>query len=358
MRMNILILVPGQEGGIDRLFQNLNMGDIQHDSEMKYTLFRTHEKRGRLLLSAFLLPFRLLKFLYLLLVGQVDLCHINLSVRGSTLRKILFATICRITRTPYVIHLHGGHYREFFSDLPSPLKAIVRSFFQNAAKVIVLGGVWKEFVVKNIGISDKDVMIVPNAVIGPDVFTDIPNKEMPPHILFLGRVGDGKGVPELMKAFASQRLSSLSWSATLAGDGEVEKYKREIKQLGLDDRVAITGWVGPKEVANLLIRSSILALPSHAENLPLSMLEGMAYGLAPVVTPVGAVEDVINDGENGLLIPVGDADALAGALADLIKNPEKRNKLAHNARHTFEQGYDIKDYGEKLDKVYGAILTL
>src|SRR5690606_20382816 len=108
---------------------------------------------------------------------------------------------------------------------------------------------------------------------------------------------------------------ALQWTATIAGDGEVDTYRRRAEALGLGSRVTFPGWVDGEQVAALLKESNILVLPSRVENLPLSLLEGMGYALCPVVTPVGAVEDVIRNGENGLLVPVGDAGALAAALA-------------------------------------------
>ena len=351
--VRVLILVPGQQGGIDRLFQQARLEQLHDEHSLQASLFHTH---AAVLPSIFLFPFRLLIFLVLCLSGTFDLCHINLASRGSTIRKVIFALLCRLTRTPYVIHLHGAAYREFFAGLPNSLKRVVRSFFRNADKVIVLGSVWRDFVANTIGVHKDKIVVLANAVSGPDNYPDMPDKDIPPHILFIGRLGDRKGTPELITALADKRLASLSWRATLAGDGEVDLYKQKIKTLGLTNKVCLPGWVGPEEVAALLERSSLLVLPSHAENFPLSMLEGMAYGLCPVVTPVGAVKDAIHNEENGILIPAGDANALTNALVDLLENPKKRDKLAQNARRTFEKKYDIKDYGAKLLRIYKTVL--
>ena len=236
------------------------------------------------------------------------------------------------------------------------LKAIVRSFFLNAEQTIVLGKVWKDFVIDEVGVNKKYVVILPNAVTGPEHFPAIEEKKLPPHILFLGRLGVRKGAPEMIEALAASPLKALPWAATLAGDGDIENTRKLVVERGLASKVDVPGWVGPIDVATLLARSSILALPSHAENLPLSMLEGMAYGLCPVVTPVGAIEDVITNGKNGILVPVGDSEALSNALIDLLENPEKCRRLALAARQTFEQGYDIKNYGQQLTQIYKNIL--
>jgi glycosyltransferase involved in cell wall biosynthesis len=349
----VCILVPGLEGGIDRLFEHLNL-DAHRSPEIDLFLFRTH---GKLIKSLFLFGFRLLHFIYLCASGSIDLCHINVASKGSTLRKVIFSLICRMTGTRYLLHLHGGMYREFFGGLPRPLKYLVRSMFRHADRIITLGRVWQTYIVQELGVAPDKVLVLPNGVPGPREPEGLDRqKSVPPRILFLGRLGDMKGVPELVRALASPDLKDLAWDATLAGDGEVEKYRKEIGALGLGDRVAVPGWLGAEDTRSLLSQSSILALPSHIENLPLSVLEGMAYQLCPVVTPVGAVPDVIRDGENGLIVPVNDPAALAHALVDLLQHPEKRREMAAKARRDFEQKYDIHDYLRRLESVYSGIL--
>ena len=82
--------------------------------------------------------------------------------------------------------------------------------------------------------------------------------------------------------------------------------------LGLVSRVAVPGWVGSDGVERLIANSSILVLPSFVENLPMSVIEGMAAGLAVVATPVGAVEEIIEHEKTGLLIPPGDVRRVGG----------------------------------------------
>ncbi len=77
--------------------------------------------------------------------------------------------------------------------------------------------------------------------------------------------------------------------------------KLELRRLGIEDRVVLPGWVGPSEVAELIAASDVLVLPSFDENLPMSVIEGMAAGLAIIATPVGAVKDIIIDGRTGIL---------------------------------------------------------
>jgi glycosyltransferase involved in cell wall biosynthesis len=158
-------------------------------------------------------------------------------------------------------------------------------------------------------------------------------------------------VPHLVKAL--ERMKGVpGWRATLAGDGGVDALKSEIVALGLADRVTVPGWLGPEDTAALLATGDILTLPSHAENLPMSIIEAMASGLAVVATPVGAVEDIVKDGKTGLLVPPGDDSALADALTRLVQDGELRHRLAAAAQAFQRQHLDIGPYADRICAVW------
>lgn len=302
-------------------------------------------------------PIRIVKFLRLCVLRRIDVCHINLSTGASTFRKITFASICRIFGISYIIHLHGGKYQEFFAHASAPYRRVIMSFFQHAARVIVLGDKWKRFVISRIGVAEPKVIILPNAVTGPVDFAAMKKVE-PIQILFLGRLFEPKGINELIDALSDPRLKRLSWTAVLAGDGEVARYRKKIQDLGLSERIAVPGWVDSACVEDFLTRSTIFALPSYTENLPLGMLEAMAFALCPVVTPVGSIEDVIENGRNGIVVPVRDAGALSDALTALITDQSLRKRIAGNARADFLRAYDIDNYQSRLEKIYREALAV
>ena len=89
----------------------------------------------------------------------------------------------------------------------------------------------------------------------------------------------------------------------------------------------------------------------------MSVLEGMAYGLCVVATPVGAVPEVIRDGDNGVLTPVGDAESLAANLVRVLGDACLRARLGDAARASYEQKYDIRTYPPRLEKIYSDVLA-
>jgi len=370
MTKNIVILVPNWSGGIDRLFENIDQHDRPNKPGFFITKFNTHGRSLRGLsrlpfgvvyyssavFYTLLLPFRLLKFIFLCLFRKVDICHVNLSTGASTFRKYLFSRVCRLFNVRFVIHLHGGDYRRFFADLPGPLQRMARSLYCDADRVIVLGQLWKDYVADVMGVAPEKISVLPNAVAGPDSIS-WGEKDTPPRILFLGRLIETKGIAELVDALSDDEVTTLPWTATLAGDGEVASCRARIDTLGLTDRVHLPGWLSSEAVADELRKSSIFVLPSHYENLPLSMLEAMAYGLCPIVTPVGSVEDVIADGLNGIVVPAKDSASLADALLSVLRDDEKRSRMGKMARANFLAHYDYKEYRGKLERIYRSVLS-
>jgi glycosyltransferase involved in cell wall biosynthesis len=322
-------------------------------ADWQLTLFSTH---GPMAWSIVRFPFRLVRFAFLCATRRVDLCHINLASRGSTFRKACYAALCRLFRTPYVLHLHGGGYREFFARRGPAGKAIIRSLFLRARRVIVLGSLWRDFVRDEIGVPQARIVILANAVEGPEKVIEA-ERGSPPSILFLGLLNREKGIDVLLEALAGPALGACEWRAVLAGNGDVEKFAARVASLGLSERVSLPGWCAQDRVRLLLRQSSILVLPSFVENLPLSLLEAMAYGLCPVVTPAGAIPDIVQDGQNGLIVPAGDAGALGRALVRVLKDSSLRASLGRNARATFESGYDIEGHAQRLRELYRAALT-
>ena len=101
-----------------------------------------------------------------------------------------------------------------------------------------------------------------------------------------------------------------------------------------------------------LQQTDILTLPSFVESLPMAVIEAFAYGVAVVATPVGAVPEVVTHERNGLLVPVGDAAALADALNRLIEDGALRRRLGDAARRDHAERYEINTYTRRLALVW------
>jgi glycosyltransferase involved in cell wall biosynthesis len=179
-----------------------------------------------------------------------------------------------------------------------------------------------------------------------------PALEQPGRILFLGRPEPAKGIDELLDAVA--RLAPRFPYLTLAigGEGDLERVRLRAEELGIAERVELLGWVGPERRDAELARASVFCLPSHAEGLPMSMLEAMAAARAVVVSRVGGIPETIEDQDNGLLVPPRDVTALAAALGQALGDGALRARLARRARATIEQRYSLDVVGAQLASLY------
>src|SRR5262249_21780432 len=152
--------------------------------------------------------------------------------------------VCRLARVPVVLHLHASSYPEFYARLPRPARRVVRWAFRVPAAVVVLAESWREYACRVLQVPPERVRVLPNAVPGPDRLGIRRRASGEPlEVLFLGRLGARKGVPELLAALADPRLRSAPWRATLAGDGDGDRFRRQAVQLGVGERVSFPGWI-------------------------------------------------------------------------------------------------------------------
>ena len=328
--------------------------ETQPQSLWDFEFFVTHDPS--LLRSMLAFPRRLRRFAARCASGEVQLCHINVASRGSTFRKACYAAICRKHGIPYVLHLHGGGYPEFLAHGNRLTRATINRLFLSAARVLVLGATWLAFVRDRVGVPPERIAILPNAVPACAESQEA-ERAHPPLIVFAGLMHRSKGLDTLLEALGQPDVRSLSWRATLVGGGDLAGYRTRIAQLGLGDRIQAPGWTPPEQVRSLFARATIFALPSLIENLPLALLEAMSYGLCPVVTPVGAIPEVVCHGVSGLIVPAGDSRALADALRTLLGDPLLMSRLGQAARDRFRESYDIADYVTRLTDQYGLVMA-
>jgi glycosyltransferase involved in cell wall biosynthesis len=117
----------------------------------------------------------------------------------------------------------------------------------------------------------------------------------------------------------------------IVGDGELRgRLEQEAKQLGVGHQVQFLGWRGDLET--IYAATSVFVLTSRNEGTPVALIEAMAAGVASVATDVGGVRDVIARPQVGLLVPPGNADAVASAVIELVEDPVRRQEMGRHAR--------------------------
>ncbi|HET7717797.1 MAG TPA: glycosyltransferase family 4 protein [Bauldia sp.] len=333
-------------GGIDRLM-DMVIGEIENRRDLGVEVTRITTRGDRnIALSPFYLALAMAHLSVARFRRRVDILHINLSNHGSTYRKLALAAWARALGVPYVLHLHSGRYEQFLDTSPASLVASIRTMFVRSAYVIVLGDYWARAVASRFPEVESKLVVLPNACPGGERLRRV-DEAGPVQILFLGKLVKAKGISELIGALGKLRERS-DWVATIAGDGDIETWRRQADSLGIGERVDFPGWLGPEEAWMRLGQADIFVLPSHVENLPVALVEAFGMGLPIVTTPVGAIPEVVRDGDNGILVPPGDVEALAGALRRLLDEPELRRRLGDQAQRDHQARHEMGRYLRRL----------
>lgn len=366
--VRVLVVTPvGVEGrgGIDRLNSYFSAWVSETAAAVHLTFLGSRgEWRGPFWILHFL--FALLRFTGALMLRRHDVVHIHVSTDGSALRKVMFGRLARLARMPFVIQYHGMMSAAILQANPLWLRAL-RVLAGDAQRVILLGHAFREPFVKGLGCAPEKITIVHNGVPDAGAGACIPRSaDAPVTILFAGEVGERKGVDVLIGALARMRASndeSLGdWRCVIAGNGDIDHWRRQAMQAGLAaendeysvSRVRFTGWLDAAGVRELMRDADILVLPSRAEALPLSLIEGASAGVALIATDVGAVRDVVVDGVNGLIVE-READDLAQAIIGLTRDRDMLAQMQVQSRAHYCNEFTMARYGEAILDSYTSL---
>jgi glycosyltransferase involved in cell wall biosynthesis len=157
----------------------------------------------------------------------------------------------------------------------------------------------------------RDVRVIPSGV---EIPAAVAAPEEPPHVLFVGRLSEEKGIRELVEAAAGLPL-------VVVGDGPL----RDLVPFSV-------GFVPPDEVGAYYERAAVVCVPSRREGYGVAAREAMAHGRAVVTTGVGGLADAVEDGVTGIVVPPGDVGALRAALERLLADEALRERLGSAAR--------------------------
>ena len=283
--------------------------------------------------------------------GELAGVHVNMAYRLSVFRKGCIVIASRALGIPVVIHLHA-QMQGFYGALPSPLRALVRWTFSLASGVVVIGSEPRRFVTEELKVPASRVEIVLNGVPGPATVPVRKAGRFFQRVLFVGRLCDEKGVPDLLNALARAPLDRERVRVTIAGSGEIAAYRALAQRLGVAGFVEFAGWCDQAQVDDLLRDADLLVLPSHEEVMPLVVLEALANAVPVICTPVGELPHALGDGTHACFVPVGDVDALARAITAVLDDAALRERLGANGRSLYEHEFSLAHFFEHVARVH------
>ncbi len=282
-----------------------------------------------------------------------NVVHIHFAERLSIWRKLSLMLLWRISRVPVVLHSHGADTMDLYPKMWRVSKFLFKRFLRGSKKLIVLSESWKDFYVREVGLSEGMVEVLENPVILPDMFRTGDCEKIT--ILYSGRIGRRKGAFDLIEAW--RKIGSTNKERAeliIIGDGKIEEARKMVDEFGLEESCKVLGWVSEEEKNSILSSSRIFILPSFNEGLPMSLLEAMSYALAPIITPVGGIPNIIEEGVNGTFVVPGDADSIAVKLERMISDQEMAKVIGDNARNSVHS-LGIDEYGPKLERIWSNV---
>jgi glycosyltransferase involved in cell wall biosynthesis len=271
----------------------------------------------------------------------------------------------RLAGVPVILHTYHGHVlRGYFGPRKTRLFTMLeRLCGRLSTRVITLTARLKDELV-GFGVAPADRFVIIPLGLELDALAETPRKgdafrqtlgidAETPLVGAVGRLVPIKHFDLMIDAIA--RLPGVH--AALVGDGECRAdLEAQVQRLGVSDRVHFAGWRHADALPAIYSDFDALVLSSNNEGMPVSIIEAMAAGTPVVATAVGGVPDLITDGERGILVPPDDAQALAGAIAQVLGNPAQAERLAAAARAHALANYRAERLAGDLAKLYTDLL--
>jgi colanic acid/amylovoran biosynthesis glycosyltransferase len=201
---------------------------------------------------------------------------------------------------------------------------------------------WSKFVVSPLGVD-------------PEIFAPRPPQTAPEifEILCVGRLTPAKGQHILIDALEKLTQEGRRVQLRLVGSGPDEESLREhAARSAARECIVFEGGINQDRIRDFYAAADAFCLPSFAEGLPVVLMEAMAMEIPCVTTFIAGIPELIRDGEDGLLVPASDLDALVTALASLMDDAELRQRIGKSGRARVVENYDLRRNVERLAAIF------
>lgn len=361
--IRILIIGPTKPlGGMENcviLHASLDLGDgfrLYHLDNKYHPIVRKAKILKVIHLYAALLP----KMRKIIKDENIDIVHIHSTSFKNVFKNIQIQEAAKALGVKSIIHIHGGYFDRFYDGLSNFLKKKLEHGLNRSDGLICLSEGWREFFTSTF--KEAKVFVLENAIdlkpfleIGEFREYDIKDEF---RMIYLGRISKMKGSFDLVEVAKKLRAGSIKAKFILAGRserGETAKLRWMIHDERLSDLFDLTGEVTGFRRDELLRTADCFILPSYAEGMPITVLESFAVGLPTIATNVGATPEIIQDGENGLLVEPGDIDGITNALVRLANDKLLRESLGRKGYEDVQRRFSADRWVEELRGIYSEV---
>ncbi|MCA1961283.1 MAG: glycosyltransferase family 4 protein [Desulfomonile sp.] len=365
-RVLVLGPVPPPQGGIASVIQDWVKSDLSR--EYTFEVFPTFTKDLVGTHKFLRLADHVRRFAALglkLICTRPDIVHIHTSTAFRSTMVYLF--LAKIVGRTAILHIHGSDWEGFYQKQSRLVRRLRRLALSLPDVIVVLNSFWVRWLI-GIGIS-TDIRIVPNCLREepkPDpaavesVRRDLGFQEDDLVVLTVASICSWKGIFDLVEAIPKIVRQRNRVRFVLAGGeeepGALKRLTDVLEQARVRRWVHVLGEVDRDRIAALLYSADLFLLPSWTEGMPIAVLEAMRAGVPVIATDVGAVPDMIADGESGFLIKPRHPEQIAEAVLSLSENESLRRTLAEGGRKVFEERFELSRCMKEMLALYRDVM--
>ncbi|MFH1283570.1 MAG: glycosyltransferase family 4 protein [bacterium] len=316
------------------------------------------------------------KIIFIFCIKRPRIVYMLLSQNVSGfIRDSLVILISKLFFKKIVLHFHGANFHNFYNNQIWIFRKYI-SLIIKLADAVILQAEWLKDIFKK-HINEERLYVVYNGISYNDdiIIQGNRNDNHNINVIYLNHISVAKGFVLFLKAIEKIIFETTNVNFIAAGDFinkernilydqnsnkiDIVDIEKEINEYFKDEqfrkRVKFYGKVSGNKKDELLKKSDIFVLPSYSEGFPISVLEAMSEGLSVVVTPVGALQEIIKDGVNGLFAKIGDPDDLKEKILFLAKNSELRKQIGDNNLALIKSKYNIVNMANQIAEVFDKI---
>lgn len=259
----------------------------------------------------------------------------------------------KMSGIPFVVTLRGSDVLK--AQQGKWTHFIARWVMKRASFVTTVSQEMKNWVIAQ-GIPSDRVAVIRNGVDLHGLHKKDPQDPIC-RFIFVGSLVPGKGVKYLIQAFSSLYALEKNTHLLIVGDGEqMNNLKDDVREKGLNDVVAFTGIKASDQIAELMLHSDCLVLPSLSEGIPNVVLEAMACALPVLASNLPGIREVVKNEETGFLVAPKDVADLTKKLLLLVRNPVRRQKMGDGAyQHLSEMNLTWEQSAKQYLEVYKKV---
>lgn len=285
-------------------------------------------------------------------------------VHTVTIKPVLYGgLLARLLRVPAIVAAVTGMGFLFTEQRNGPARRLAEVLYRvslshpNGRVILQNKDDWRNLVELR-ALQERQGVLIPGSGVDLDAFVPTPLPEGPPLVLFPARMLWDKGAGEFVEAARMLRARgsiarfvmvgpSDTGNPTAVGSEQLEAWQAEKN---------VEWWGARSDMPAIFARASLVVLPSYREGMPKVLLEATAAGRAIVTTDVPGCRDVIDSGKNGLLVPVRDAHALAGAIECLSSDRRRLEDMGRAGRQLAERSFGLEQVVASHMDVYDTLL--